>query len=289
MKLVAIDLDGTLLSEKGSISPRNKEALLKMQEQGCKVVISSGRSLHDTRHILEKAGIEAPILSGNGAIAAESGKILQSLVLPAGIITELVLLLEREDYYFELYTNKGVIVHESAKGLLLQEISKLQAGDKDYPAEQANRAIEIQYEQYGISSVGDYEGIDFEEAEIYKIFIFSFHSEKLQQLRSKLVGRTDISITTSGRTKLEIAHPQASKGAALQYIANYFGVPLSETAAIGDNFNDLSMFEAAGVSIAMGNAEEEVKRVSTFVTKDCEEDGVAYAVESFLLGQDVKN
>lgn len=92
-------------------------------------------------------------------------------------------------------------------------------------------------------------------------------------------------MTTSGHTKLEIAHADASKGHALQFMAGHLNIPMENTVAIGDNFNDLSMFEAAGISIAMGNAEEQVKARSTYVTKTHNENSVAHALRTYILGK----
>lgn len=283
VKLVAFDLDGTLLSEEGTISRENRAAVLEAQSGGIKVVISSGRSLHDTQEILKKAEIEATILSGNGAIAFDTGGILKSLVMPGPVVEEIFSLLKADGHYFELYTKDGVTVEKNGKTQLQDEIQRLKAGDASFPVDWATRSIEIQYEQQGLKFVERYEDLNFTEAGIYKIFVFSFDREKLDTFRKKINNRTDISITTSGSAKLEIAHPEANKGAALEFIAAHFGIPMEETAAIGDNLNDLSMFKVAGISIAMGNAEEEVKKHSTYITRDCEEDGVAYGIRKYLL------
>jgi 5-amino-6-(5-phospho-D-ribitylamino)uracil phosphatase len=282
MKLVAIDLDGTLLSEDGTISRENRDAVLEAQKKGCIVVISSGRSLHDTEHILETAGIEAPIISGNGAIALESGRILHNLQMPAEVVSEIIALLKDDRHYFELYTNEGVVVYKNGRAQLEKEIRDLQEIDAEFPMEWAVRLVEIQYEQYGLRGFERYEDINPADAGIYKIFVFSFDRQRIEELKGRLTGRLDISITTSGWTKLEIAHPDASKGNALKLIARHFGIPLEETGAIGDNLNDLSMFQIAGTSIAMGNAEAEVRQHSTWVTQSCEENGVAFALRKYV-------
>ncbi len=92
----------------------------------------------------------------------------------------------------------------------------------------------------------------------------------------------DLVITTSIVNNIEINSREATKGVALEKLAAYLGIPLESTMAFGDDTNDISMLEAAGIGVAMGNACEAVKRSSDFVTRDCDENGVAYAINHFL-------
>jgi Cof subfamily protein (haloacid dehalogenase superfamily) len=283
VRLIAIDLDGTLLSEDGTISRENRFAIYEAQKQGCQIIISSGRSLHDIQHILQEARIDCPIISGNGAIIFHSGDIIQRKILPAAVVTTIMTLLKKNQYYFELYTNEGIAIETAGNTRLTAEMNSVQEKNHPFSLTWATRAIEIQFEQHGLQYVADFNNLDFSTLGIYKVFVFSFDQAKLTELKRKLMDRTDISITTSGWTKLEIAQPGASKGRALEEIANYFNIPLKETAAIGDNLNDLSMFQAAGTSIAMGNADEEVKKHSTYTTLSCHENGVAYALWKYCI------
>ncbi|MBM7587244.1 Cof subfamily protein (haloacid dehalogenase superfamily) [Bacillus pakistanensis] len=283
MKLIAIDLDGTLLSSTGSISQENIEAIHQVQELGHVVMISSGRSLHDTKEIIQHAGIDCPIITGNGAIAFESGKVIQNLIMEEKVIEELVDRLQREGYYFEIYTNKGILILENGRGILNREIQSIQNQDESFSVEWATGEIDIQYKQNGLHLISDCRGLNFASLEVYKIFVLSFNRVRLLELKERLSERTDLSLTSSGKTKLEIAHPHTSKGNALKMMANYLNIPMKDTVAIGDNLNDFSMFEAAGMSIAMGNAEDEVKERSMFITKDHDENGVGYALKECLL------
>lgn len=287
MKLIAIDLDGTLLSENGTISLENIEAIQEVQKQGSIIAINSGRSLHDTQKIILDAGIDCPIITGNGAIAYHSNEPIQKLIMPDIVITEILPLLETKGYYYELYTNQGVRVLQNGKKRLEDEIHRIKEKDVSFPFEWANKEIEIQFKQHGLQVINHYSDINITDMEIYKIFVLSFQKERLQQLRKSLSKRQDISITTSGWTKLEIAHTEVSKGNALTYLASHLNIPLENTVAIGDNLNDLSMFQVAGTSIAMGNAEDEVKQQSTFVTRNLNDHGVAYALRKYVLSENI--
>ncbi|MBB2480045.1 HAD family phosphatase [Bacillus sp. APMAM] len=283
MKLIAIDLDGTLLSENGTISSTNAVAIRDVQQQGDIITICSGRSLHDTQAIIENAGIDCPIITGNGAIAYHGKEIIRKLIIPEEVIMELIPLLESEGFYFELYTNQGIHLLTKGKEQLDEEIRLLTEKDASFPFEWANKERDIQFQQFGLHYINDYKDINIPELEVYKIFVLSFNREKLVQLENNLRNRQDISLTSSGSTKLEIAHAEVSKGNALTYMANFLNIPLKDTVAIGDNLNDISMFKVAEMSIAMGNAVEEAKKISTYTTKKFNEDGVAYALRNYVM------
>lgn len=285
LKLIAIDLDGTLLSDDGTISRENREAIYDAQNQGNIITICSGRSLHDTQKILLTAEIDCPIITGNGAIGFHSNKFIQRLVLPDCVINELLPVLEQKGYYYELYTNQGITLLENGKSRLENEILSMKESDLEFPVEWANNEINIQLRQHGISYMKHYQDINISELEIYKIFVLSFNKDYLKELENMLTGRQDLSLTTSGWHKLEIAHKEVSKGNALTYMANHLDIPMKDTVAIGDNLNDLAMFKVAGMSIAMGNGEEEVKKLSTYTTRNYNEDGVAYALRKYVLKQ----
>ncbi|QQZ10081.1 Cof-type HAD-IIB family hydrolase [Heyndrickxia vini] len=283
MKLIAIDLDGTLLSENGDISSGNTEAIHDVQRQGDIITICSGRSLHDTQAILQNAGIDCPVITGNGAIAYHGKELIHKLIIPEDVIQELIPLLESEGFYFELYTNQGIHLLKNGKEQLDGEIRFLTEKDASFLSEWAEKERDIQFNQHGLHYINDYKDINVAELDVYKIFVLSFDREKLLNLENRLSSRQDISLTSSGKTKLEIAHAEVSKGNALTYMANFLNIPLKETVAIGDNLNDLSMFKVAGISVAMGNAVEEAKRNSTYTTKNFNEDGVAYALRNYVI------
>lgn len=276
MKLVAIDLDGTLLSEACTISEENTKAVKEAQQQGHIIIVATGRSIHDAKQTLKNVGIVCPVIAANGAIVDNREDILRTLAIPTEIVLELQTLLENNDFYYEIYTNEGIFILEEGRVLLHQEIG-------NNITEKIEAEIEIQYQQYGLNTVKDFHQLNFSKLEVYKLFVLTFDADKLKNLHGKLAGRVDISLTTSGTAKLEVGHPQTSKGNALQFLATYLKIPLNETFAIGDNLNDLSMFKVAGTSIAMENAEEVLKFQSTYVTTHHNENGVAEALRRYVI------
>lgn len=276
MQLIAIDLDGTLLSESGRISAENRDMIRHMQKQGKTVTICSGRAIQDITGILEEAELQCPIIAANGAIIYDGRETIAEFDLGAKTFAEITADLIENDYYFEVYTNKGIQIFTSARDILEKERV---AGN--FSEEWAREQIDIQLAQKGLLHRPSYEEM-LMGLSVYKIFVLSFDKEKLGLLRKELTATNRVSLTTSGWTKLEIAHREVSKGNGLRLLAGHFGIPMEKTVAIGDNQNDLPMFEVAGTSIAMGNADDSIKSRCTFTTKSFDENGVAYALKNFV-------
>ncbi|WP_215142943.1 Cof-type HAD-IIB family hydrolase [Exiguobacterium qingdaonense] len=282
MKLIAIDLDGTLLSRKGVITEANQEVIRRRQEAGDIVAICSGRSIHDIEELLKRSDLVCPILSGNGAIGFYENERIYYYAMNQTVVHELWEIAKSDEAYVEFYTNAGVKVLRSGTELLKRELDEVLLHDQSFTREWAEREIEIQNEQFGLTYMDSMADIDFSRDEVYKVFIYSFDRQKLHRLRKIYERRDDILITTAGWTKIEIGHPRASKGAALRELTEHYEIPMQDVVAIGDNLNDVSMFEVAETRIAMGNAVDQLKDLSTHITKDAEEDGVAYALTHYI-------
>ncbi|EPE62150.1 haloacid dehalogenase-like hydrolase family protein [Exiguobacterium sp. S17] len=216
------------------------------------------------------------------AIAFYENERIYYHALPKQVVQELWDVAHEHDTYVEFYTNAGVKVLRTGIDLLKGELDEVLPHDQSFTREWGEREIEIQNEQFGLTYVDTIDEIDFEADEVYKVFIYSFDRRKLHKLRKLYEPRTDILITTAGWTKIEIGHPKASKGTALKQLAENHHIPQEEIVAIGDNLNDVSMFEVAETRIAMGNAVDPLKDISTHITKDVEADGVAYALDCYI-------
>ncbi|NBJ70068.1 MULTISPECIES: Cof-type HAD-IIB family hydrolase [Clostridia] len=285
MKLIAIDLDGTLLSDEGTISNANITAIQEAQQQGHIVSIASGRSLPDTKEILRLSALDCPIIAGNGATSFHRGEQVHQLYMDQEIVKRIIPILRELQLYYEVYVDEGVLLEKDMENILWKELEQI-GHDVAYTSKTLKQTIAIQHSQHGLQFVDQYEKVVPNYEGIYKIFVLSLFDEKRSQLQHFMESQGGISITSSGREKLEIAHPRASKGYALELMADHFDIPMENTIAIGDNFNDLSMFAAAGMSISMGNAEEEVKQQSTYTTLNYAEDGVAHGIRRYVLGEE---
>lgn len=112
--------------------------------------------------------------------------------------------------------------------------------------------------------------------------VISFDNDILLSGRAALKDMAGITLVSSSKNNFEILNSESSKGNAIEFIANSLNIPLDDVMAIGDNFNDISMFEKVKYSVAMGNAEEDVKKVCKFITLENDDNGVAHAINEHL-------
>ncbi|ASB91398.1 Cof-type HAD-IIB family hydrolase [Bacillus sonorensis] len=282
MKLIAIDLDGTLLSEDGTISKANLDTLSEAQKQGHRLAICSGRSHHDILQILRKYNIKASIISGNGGVIYDKA-LIKRLVLPDHTVKEMIDLAEHEQLFCELYTNEGIIMKQSGRSMLEEELAE-QSKTLDSAVKAVySREITNLFNQHPIRFIADFRKTDFSALQIYKIGAISYQKTKRDRFMAKLEGRHDISITSGSLGTVEIGHPETNKGHGVSFLADYFKIPLEHTVAIGDNFNDIPMFKLAGISIAMENAHDDVKNCAMHVTDAQNQNGVAKAIKEYVL------
>lgn len=283
MTLVAIDMDGTLLSSDGTISEENINAIHEVQQLGHQITICSGRSHPDIQQILQKYGIRASIISGNGAMVYHEGFVIQ-LFLSRETVTDLIAILKEHNIFIEIYTEQGILMEENGKPILHGEIDQLAKRgpiDKDSSKQRADLILN----QNSVILVPNIQALDYTKMRVYKINGVSFDPNKRSFMMDLINQRNDISVTTGGPATIEFGHDKANKGYGLQILADYLQIPMEDTLVIGDNFNDIPMFEVAGQSIAMENSEESVKSIATYMTADHNHHGVAKALRKYVVNQ----
>ncbi|GGB65410.1 Cof-type HAD-IIB family hydrolase [Fictibacillus barbaricus] len=283
MKLIAIDMDGTLVNKQLKVTKENSERISSAVKDGHHVVIATGRSYDEARHALEEAGLHLPLICVNGAeMRSAEWDILSSIPLTYSQYEEIKNILDEEDIYYELYTSKGTYTDNREKAYeVMKDIvltSNPEATDDD-----VQKAALRRFRLGLVSVVGDFEKLmEQSDLEVYKFLAFSSDTAKLQRAFQHLKGVEDLAVSSSADNNLEITNSEAQKGVALKRYAELKGIPLENTMAIGDNYNDVSMLEIAGFPVAMGNAVDEIKEMSVFVTKENDESGVAFAIQKFL-------
>ncbi len=283
MKCIASDMDGTLLNSVQQISEENKQAILKAQAQGVEFVVATGRSYQEATYVLAAAGLSCPVICVNGAeVRSKEGKILSSNPLSKELARVVAAKLAENDVYYEVYTDKGaftVDLDKAVSTLVDIIISANPEADRDEVAYAAGARIRDGL----VQTVANYELLFADEnVQIYKVLAFSFDASKLAAAGKALEGYTELAVSSSGHENLEITHQDAQKGLALEAFVQTKGIDLADTMAIGDSFNDVSMLERAGRSIAMGNASYEIKALCDEITDTNDEHGVAAAILDVL-------
>lgn len=286
IKLIVSDMDGTLLNGQIDISCANLEAIQKAKENGTMFAIATGRHFDEATSVLNKYDIRCPLITANGAaIYNQDWQLQETFPLNHQRVIDCLTLAERfSDVYCEIMTSDGVVSQDKAireeklRAFIRSHQKNLSEDEFEQFFNEKLKTLPVQF----VSSLHSY--ITKEQPTILKLFILSAKpSVQLEQYKQILKGEKDIAISSSHPLNLEINAVNAQKGIAVAQLAKSLGLTMDNVMAIGDNLNDLSMITAAKFGIAMGNALEEVKHRAHAVTDDYNHDGVAKAIQNYVL------
>ncbi|MDN3017747.1 HAD family hydrolase [Paenibacillus sp. BSR1-1] len=283
IKCIASDMDGTLLNSIQQITPENKAAILKAQEQGIEFVVATGRSYQEATFVLAESDLKCPIICVNGAeVRSKDGEIISANPISKELARKAAATLTEHDIYFEVYTNQGTFSLDSEKAVSIL-VDIVMSANPDLNREEIVYKAGARVRNGLVHEVEDYQMIFADENhQIYKLLAFSFDADRLEAANNALVAIEELEISSSGHENIEITHKNAQKGIALESFVKTNGIDLSETMAMGDNLNDVSMFERVGRAVAMGNASYYIKSLCDHVTDTNEESGVAKAILEVL-------
>ncbi|SDF62979.1 Cof-type HAD-IIB family hydrolase [Sporolituus thermophilus] len=261
IKLIAVDLDDTLLDNSLAVSARAREAIAQAVAQGITVTVATGRMYRSALPYARQLGLDVPLITYNGALikAALSGEVLLHRPLAEDVAHEVLAFSRQRGWYIQVYLDDVLYVTElNERALYYETIAGVKAvpvGDRLYDLPGAPTKLLVMAEPADILRI---------QEEVQARF-----GDRLYAVVSK-------------PNYLEMVHPAVNKGAALAFLAEMLGISRDEVMAIGDSHNDLDMLEYAGFGVAMGNASERVKAVAQAVTRGNDEDGVAEAIEKIL-------
>ncbi len=266
IKLIAIDLDGTLLNSNHEMTERTEKVLKTALSKGIRVIIATGKTFLSSRHIIKRLGTNTPGIYNQGTITFNSdGTVHSQQVINKVLARQVITYAEDRGYIIGIYSGTRILVRK-----LTQRMEELTTYFHEPMPE----------------AVGPLQNI-LDTTPINKIIIFYPHDpRRVQALRWQLSMQIDSSarlLSAGIPDELEILPAGASKGSALKVLLKEMGISASQVMALGDGENDLEMLELAGIGIAMGNASDHVKSVANVTTKTNDEDGVAEAVEKYVL------
>jgi Cof subfamily protein (haloacid dehalogenase superfamily) len=282
--LLATDLDGTLFNEEKEIAPSTIKAIHEFRSKGGRVVICSGRSPLSTKWIAEIIGLKGePIIAYNGAILLnEQGKVWEQFTFQNETVLSFLDACQSEGIYAHVYEGDTLLIPEEGKWnqrWIENNIPALvKSGGRLETCESYRKQCCVKLIENFPAYIREH------RPAITKMAVF--HESGLLRDFSTSITHTfaDLEISSSlNYRNLEISPAGITKAAALVKLVSHLGMPLSETAAIGDNYNDVLMLKTAGLGIAMGNAPEEVRLAANVVTCTNNEDGVGSAIREFLL------
>ena len=267
-KLIVLDLDGTLTNSKKEITPRNRETLIRMQEQGIRLVLASGRPTYGIVPLANELRMNefgGFILSYNGGeiINWETQEMVYENVLPNEVVPVLYECARTHQLSILTYDGAEIITENSQDPYVLKEafLNKMAVRETN------DFLTDITLPVAKCLIVGD--------------------SDKLIPLEAELCLRLQgrINVFRSEPYFLELVPQGIDKALSLAVLLKEIGVAREEVIAIGDGYNDLSMIKFAGLGIAMGNAQEPIKKAADYITLSNEEDGVAEAINKFCNQQ----
>ena len=285
-KLIAIDLDGTLLNSYGIVSERNKLALMKAREQGVEVVIASGRSTNSVKNIANDLGICNYIICGNGSLIYDLQKdeIIYDKFIDKKKALQIIEICEQNSIYYNIYTENMVIAKTLNNNVLFYHQENASKPD--------NKKTKINLVQniYGYVE-------KLENQNILKItvsdndsIIFNGIIRKLREVKDidvLDVAHMSRKVIKNGTEEVsleyfytEITNKNVDKWFAIEYLIDKLNIGKEEVMAIGDNVNDKLMIENVGCGVAMGNSAPYIKEIANAVVVDNNQDGVAEAIES---------
>jgi Cof subfamily protein (haloacid dehalogenase superfamily) len=285
VRLLALDLDGTLLDAHGRVSARNRRALEAVRARGVEVALVTGRRFRDARPLALELGIDVPVIAHNGALTkhARTLETVAAFHLPLEA-ARAVLRFGRAHKVDPLVSDDaegaGLLVYEhlnDANRPLLEYVEWARRIHGDEAAEAILRVESLeQYLDHPPVHIA-FSGTDAEMLRLSEV------------LRQELHGAVRLMVTIYPAKHfglIDVIHPEVSKGTGLAAVAREYGVPRAEVMAIGDNHNDVEMLEFAGTRVIVANAESSLYDIEGVrVTASNDEDGVAVAIEEFILMQ----
>lgn len=271
IELVAVDVDGTLVDSGKQIRPDVKKTIKEAADRGVKFAICTGRSPREIRGIAEALPEAEYGVTANGAYVVDLRKkeTVFADTMSGREIRSIYRTLSEFDMMFEIFLDHEVIADRRC----LQDPDRYGVGDL--------KALVVST-RTGIGDMKEY--LENPDLRAGKVNIFFRDPGQRDEAAAKADG-LPFYITQQEATNLEFTKQSVNKGEGLRKLAESLGIKRENTMAIGDNNNDIPMLEYAGVSVAMGNGLRAVKERADFVTATNEEDGVARALEKFVLGR----
>jgi len=262
IKLVALDLDDTLLNSKLKISPETAAAVRSAVELGVTVTFATGRMYSSALPYARELGLDVPLITYQGALmkTSNSQEVLYNKPVPMDLAREILSFAAEEGLDVNMYLEDSLYVRSGNSSI--------------------NEYVKLARVPY--KAVPDLAEVMVSEP--HKLLIVASPG-KIDRLAAELQERWEgkLHLTKSKPYFLEFTHPAATKGQAIDSLAAELGIGREEIMAVGDSYNDLDMIDYAGVGVAMGNAVQEIKDRADYVTRGNNEHGVAEAIRRFVL------
>lgn len=263
IKMLVLDIDGTIFRKDYTASEKVKRTLKNLVDEGIKVVLATGRMYTATKFIAQELGLNTPVVSYQGGLIRNflnNDEILYEKTMDTTLSRIIINELKKKNIYFNLYIDDVLMVEKDSQII------------KDY--------VDARNIEYKI--IGNCE--DYDLTGLNKILAIDPDTKLIESLQKEMAEKygEKLYIIRSTPIFCEFSHAEATKGNAIRHLANMWGIKKEEIMACGDQDNDIEMFLAAGVKVAMGNATDSLKEIADYVTETVDNDGVVCAVAKFI-------
>lgn len=286
MKMIVSDLDGTFLNSNHEIIEENVEALKMAQDQGIEIVIASGRNYGNVMALFQRAGLRPHVISNHGAfVYTKQGHLLKSVGLDKEHVKNALEWLEERDYFYTLCTDQSVYMSANSHAILTSDYENATNYVRKVTAETLKEEIDLFLTLDSGVFIEGFDEIVDQDLIFGNISAITIDSDKLSEGREYFSAYDGMHMTIAGNNIFEMTHPLVSKGNGLEILAAHMGISLEHVMAIGDNYNDISMLKKVGASVAVANAEEDVKKICKYQSLSNDDKGVAHMIHKVLSGK----
>ena len=283
IKLIASDMDGTLLNSNHEISKENLQAIKKAEEMGVKFAISTGRMYEDVKPLLDEYGLrcQCVVLNG-GEYIDEEGKVLEGIYIGKKEARGIINMILKENIVAEIYTDEGLYTVNTKEEALMEVAYRIIAFNPETNFENAIKLAETHPHFVNLKYIIDIDQFLNSDIKIGKLVAFYNDEETTIKVKNKLKCIGGLAITGTFTKNIEINNKEAQKGFILAKVADKMGIKRDEVMVIGDSFNDYTMFTEFTESFAMENAVPEIKKIAKYITDTNDNNGVARAIYKIL-------
>ena len=263
IKMLVLDIDGTIFRKDFTATDRVKNTLKKLVRDGIKVVLCTGRMYAATKSIAQELGLCTPVICYQGGLVRnfyENDDVLLENNMDTELARDVIKELKKRNIFFNFYINDVLMVEHDS-----------------YLVQQYVDARNIEYKIVGSCEDMDLTGLN-------KILAIDDDVKLIENLQKEMAEKykDKLYVIRSTPRFCEFSSTEATKGNAVRFLADKWGIKKEEIMACGDQDNDIEMLLAAGIKVAMGNATDDLKKIADYVTETVDNDGVPCAVSKFI-------
>jgi Cof subfamily protein (haloacid dehalogenase superfamily) len=275
IRLLVADVDGTLVTREKVLTQRTRDAVAKMRGAGIQFAVTSGRPPRGMEMLIAPLALTTPIAAFNGGMFVKPDlSVIEQRVLQADLIEPALETMRKYRLDTWIYRGTEWFVHDRHGPHVDREEWTVK-----FPPTVVSNFTGLTNDVAKLVGVSDdLEAVCECETAVREQFAAKVHTRQTNPQRETLV-----SAARSQPYYLDVTHPDANKGYVVTRLSEMLDIPIAEIATVGDMPNDIAMFKNSGISVAMGQASEDVKSAATYTTSSSEEEGFAQAVEHYVL------